>query len=112
MTDLNFGLEEIVEYSIIASILLLIGGAILYVSDTDHIRAQASATQLSYISTLITNNEQMRAQISYDQTRIEEQNYKIIAKIDESSYSKNYFGEKISIKQEDANTYQIIPQNE
>jgi hypothetical protein len=111
MVDLNFGIEEIVEYSIIAALLLLIGGGIFLVSNTDHIKSKTTATQLFYVSTLISNNN-MKAQITYPKTQIEEENFQIKATTGDVTYPKNYYGKKVSIQEINTHTYEITPENE
>ncbi|MFW6285786.1 MAG: hypothetical protein ACOC16_01285 [Nanoarchaeota archaeon] len=111
MVDINLGIEEIVEYSIIASLLLIIGGGIFMVSDTDNLKTKAISSQLSYIATLSTNyNTKIQLEYPYD-IKLETQENNIVAQIKQASYSKNYFGKPVTIKEKTKNTYDITHQN-
>ena len=89
---------EIFEIIMAVTILLLIGSSILYVANSNNLQASATASEVSYISTLISKSD-MIAELDYDETNIKsgDEYVEINYKNSKISVNKNYIGGEVRI---------------
>jgi hypothetical protein len=89
---------EIFEIIMAVTILLLIGGAILFVADSENLQARATASEVSYISTLISKSN-IIAELNYDDTIIQSnpETIKIVYKNNDNFITKKYIGGEVKI---------------
>ena len=107
MEGIELGIEEIIQLSLIAFTLLIIGGGIMYIADPNHLRAKAGAAEVSYIASMISNNG-IVVEITYEDAKISENdNHEVVVNYKSASSRKGYFGKEVDIKASGESSYII-----
>lgn len=109
MADSGFEwtIYEIFEISIAVALFLIIGTAIIFAPQIELMQATATATELSYVSNLITNTPVI-IKTKYPNFKIETNNNEILVKsnLDENIWSKhNIYGETLKLEKIDGTNY-------
>ncbi len=104
MEGIYSGIYEIFEVILAVFLLLVIGGITIAVSSPHYLQATATATEVSYIATLVSNYD-TKVQLKYEDTEIDIQEKNILLSYKNTdTLSKGYFGDEVAIvKKTDGN---------
>lgn len=104
---LTDSLFEIFEMTIATVLFLSILSAILFISNPNHLQAQATAKEMSYVASLVTNHN-VKVYTKIKDTKIAATTngisvtYKDVQPIEET-----YIGNKVSVSENSGNSYLI-----
>ncbi|MDA3855204.1 MAG: hypothetical protein PF569_03010 [Candidatus Woesearchaeota archaeon] len=106
MADIFSNVYEIYEVIVVVFLFLVISAAIVITSNPHYLQAQATATELSYASTLI-GDRNFQVDLSYEDTKLRKEGNLIVIEYKDVKVKKNYFGSDIQIEEIEDNKYRL-----
>jgi len=91
--------ENSFEIGIAVLTLVVLVGAVTFMTPTDFVKSKIISSEISYISSMISSTDSLSVDLKYDNLQVKNQENKITTKYKDKEMTKTHFGEKISISQ-------------